>query len=379
MSSIVSTFLTFLDPIGLTVILVYFYGSFSRSQPSLRQLSTVMGVVFGIATWVAMATPIEMSEGIFVDLRTLFVGVSAAFFGWRAALITFCMAFSVRLGMGGSGMIAGVLGISIASAMGLAWAAFVRPKVKKNLAAYLILAAMISTHLTSVFVLPWDVALVFLSTLAPIMFISNLIGTMIFALLIQREKTLAGYEVNLRFAATTDPLTDILNRRSVVEQYDALSEAAKPRRGIAMVCIDVDKFKDINDTYGHLPGDMVLVEVAQRISSCLRPSDLFARMSGDEFLIVLTNISSADAHTITDRCRKIIATSPIMCEGVAIRTTISVGTVWSREIEEFDTLRDAADTALYQAKEMGRDHVAFYGAGNQIDLAYMNDGKPIRA
>lgn len=379
MSSVLSAFLTFLDPIGLTVILVYFYGYFSRSQPSVHQLGAVMGVVFGLATWIAMAAPINMGEGVIIDLRNLFVGVSAAFFGRRAALITLCMAVTARLGIGGIGMLSGVVGICIASTMGLVWAAFIRPKITNGLVAFPILAAMISVHLVSAFVFPWAFAIMFLKTMAPLIVVSNLIGTIIFSLLIQRERSLAGHEVSLRFAATTDPLTDILNRRSVVEQYEMLGKNDKRSRGVAMVCIDVDKFKAINDTYGHLAGDMVLIEVAQRLSSCLRPSDLFARMSGDEFLIVLTNISDADTHTIASRCRKIISMSPINSEGAAIRTTISVGSVWSETLDDFDTLRDAADTALYQAKNMGRNRIAFYGAENQTELAAMQDGEPIGA
>ena len=248
MSSVIGTFLIFFDPIGLTVILVYFYGNFSRSQPSVHQLGAVMGVVFGLATWIAMAAPINMGNGVIIDLRNLFVGISAAFFGIRAALITLCMAIAMRLGIGGTGILPDTIGICVASLMGWAWAAFVRPRITNPVTAYLVLAPMISVHLVAVFVFPWDFALMFLGAMAPFILVSNLVGTMVFSLLIQRERSLAGHESSLRFAATTDPLTDILNRRSVVDRYETLGKTETTRRGVAMVCIDVDKFKEINDT-----------------------------------------------------------------------------------------------------------------------------------
>lgn len=353
------SFTIFLDPIGLTIVLVYVYGYISRLVPTPVTASAVMGIVMGLATWIAMLTPLHLGDGIIMDLRALFVGVSGAFFGWRAAMITLCMAAAARLGIGGAGATAGVLGIFIAASMGLVWAKWVRPRITNGFINLPILSAMISIHLLSVLVMPLDFAVYFLTTLGPVFIVLNLLGTAVIYIMIKRERSLLGKENLLIHAATTDPLTKVLNRTSVIDHYSQILRTRKPRHGVAMICIDIDRFKPINDTYGHIMGDQVLIELAERISSCLRPTDLFARMGGDEFLIVLTNVGNDEANKITERCRNIIARAPFLCDGTAIRTTISVGSVWSKKFEDFEGFRDAADRALYAAKAAGRNCTSF--------------------
>jgi diguanylate cyclase len=359
MMSILSSIPVFLDPVGLTIVLVYVYGYFHRTVPTTITVNVAMGVVFGAATWIAMASPMVLANGDIMDLRNLFVGVAAAFFGWRAAIITVCMAISARLGIGGSGAMAGALGVVIAATMGLAWARYVRPKRYSNMISLPILAVMISLHISSVFVMPSGFVVSFLTNVAPMLIALNFLGVGVFAILLHRERSLLSSKNYLMLAAATDPLTKLFNRRSLADQYDRIANHERMRRGFAMVCIDVDNFTAINDRYGQLAGDHVLVDISHRIASCLRPTDLFARLNSDEFLIVLTNVASDDARMITDRCRKLISRAPVATEGSAIRVTISIGTVWSPKAEDFVKFCDAADAALSRAKSLGRDCVAF--------------------
>ncbi len=361
MLEVLSNVARFVEPLGLTVLLVYCYGFFSRSAQSPNRTSIAMGTVFGLAAVISMASPITLSDGIIADLRNLFVGVSAAFFGWPAALVTGIIAAFARLSIGGSGTQIGILAILISAGAGLTWARFVRPKVTSVWVSLPLLGAFISTHLFAGLLFPSELAIKFFTQIAPVICVLNFAGVGIFAMLIDRERALMGETNRLLLAATTDPLTRALNRRSVIDRYNCLIQLNAPRRGVAMVCIDVDNFKMANDTFGHLAGDKVLVEIAARIRSCLRSDDLFARMSGDEFLIVLTNVASQEAQSITERCRKIISRAPVPFEGETINTSISVGTVWSPRMEEFAEFRDAADAALYQAKSAGRDCMAFNG------------------
>ncbi|MEN9011727.1 MAG: diguanylate cyclase [Yoonia sp.] len=318
MSNVIAQLVTFLNPIGMTIILVYCFGIFSRAFPSPLRISITMGFLLGLAAWVAMAAPIQLDDGVIVDLRALFVGISAAFFGWRAALITTVMAVGFRIEIGGIGMFTGIFGIVIAAIAGLFWRRKVEARIKSSILSLIALSSLISVNMVSAFMLPHDGPVVFFQTMAPLVFALNFFGTVIFTLLITREMTMLGKENSLLKAASTDPLTKILNRRSVIDKYGEIHDQAIFRRGVAMVCIDVDHFKAINDTFGHLPGDQVLVEISRRISSCLRPTDLFARMSGDEFLVVLTNVSSDEALDIADRCRKIISRAPIATNGMHI-------------------------------------------------------------
>ena len=351
----------FVEPVGLTILLVYFYGYYSRTTPTAVRTSMVMGAVFGIAAVISMASPLELADGIIIALRNLFIGISAAFFGWRAAAITLGIAMTIRLGIGGDGTAAGVVAMAIAAGMGLIWTSFIRPRIAYSWASLPILATLISAHGLASFMFPTEIAALFFLKIMPMLFVLNFVGTIAFATLIDRERNLVGETSMLLQAATTDLLTRAMNRRSVMDGYGNLEMLNHPYRGIAIVCIDVDNFKVTNDTYGHFAGDKVLVEISSRIKSCLRGGDLFARMSGDEFLIVLTNVASHEAQVITERCRKIISRVPVAFEGRTIDTGISVGTVWSPRFEPFGEFRDAADVALYRAKSTGRDCMTFNG------------------
>lgn len=324
---------------------------FARKGVTDAQLEISLGTVFGIAAMLSMADPIHMTDGVIIDLRTLFVGTAAAFFGWRGGTMSALIAVAMRSSIGGAGAAMGLTGILIALAMGLLWAYYVRPRIKNPILSYPILATMISTHLLSGLLLPADLVARFFTHLAPILFIGNIVGSNVIGLLIRREMALVGETKRLSVAAMTDPLTKIFNRRSAIEAYEQMLNKPRPKPGIAMCCIDLDKFKKINDTYGHLAGDQVLQEVVERLSTCLRPADIFCRMGGDEFVIVLVNVSSDEAHSISKRCSSVISRVPIACDETSITASISVGSVWSPVPLHFEEFRSMADEALYNAKK----------------------------
>jgi diguanylate cyclase (GGDEF)-like protein len=184
-------------------------------------------------------------------------------------------------------------------------------------------------------------------------------GALLLGKLMAREKILMQERQELRSAVTTDPLTQLLNRRAALHTYDALQDRRIGSDGTAMLCIDVDHFKSINDTHGHLRGDHVLVEIANRMALCLRPDDIFARMSGDEFVIVLDNLTSEHAEAVAQRCRKTISETPIIADGAEISASVSIGCAWLSDRPAFGELRTAADQILYRAKKGGRDRLAF--------------------
>ena len=359
MASILQTSLGLVEPIGIAFVLVFLYGVSHRKSDSVYLTQAWMGLAFGVAAAFGMAAPIVISSGLIVDLRNLFIGIAAAFFGWRGMAIALGVSVLMRLGIGGAGAASGVVGMTIAAAMGLTWAAFVKPVLGARAKGYAALAAMISLHLCALMVLPGAMAWTLLLDYAPQIVVLNFLGTFLLAYLIQREQALFNETQTLLSEATTDPLTKALNRRSAITSYEELIDATFMPRGLAMVCIDVDNFKSINDTEGHLAGDRVLIEITKRIRSCLRTGDIFARMSGDEFLIVLNNVTSEQSLNISERCRKTVACAPIGHGDVKINTTISLGTVWTAQPKDFGTMRDAADAALYQAKAQGRNRSAF--------------------
>ncbi|ARU01489.1 diguanylate cyclase domain-containing protein [Yoonia vestfoldensis] len=166
-------------------------------------------------------------------------------------------------------------------------------------------------------------------------------------------------------AAVTDPLTGLLNRRYVDHHLARMSEQSTTAgSALAVMMIDIDHFKAINDTYGHPAGDRVLIALAARLRDNLRAVDLVARIGGEEFLIAMPRTTAKQAQGAADRLRRLVSQTPfdLGAPHDPIAVTISVGVALSGEAgqDQPDTHRicDLADAALYRAKSAGRDCVA---------------------
>jgi len=178
-------------------------------------------------------------------------------------------------------------------------------------------------------------------------------------------------EANARLAAlaTTDPLTGLPNHRSLMNRVEEeLSRAQRTGEQCALLFIDIDHFKRINDTWGHRAGDGVLCEVGQRLASLLRVEDFAGRYGGEEFAIMLINATLEKARAVAERLRAELAAAPFLWENgegsaaVRILLTCSIGVAVSREHgDRPETLIEAADGAMYRAKQSGRNRVCVVG------------------
>lgn len=164
-------------------------------------------------------------------------------------------------------------------------------------------------------------------------------------------------EAHLERLAITDPLTGLLNRRHFFnEAQHVFTRAKNPPYELAMLMMDIDHFKQVNDSYGHPTGDAVLQEVARRIHANLRPTDLLGRYGGEEFVAILTRTGYSDVCRIADRLLEAISETPILADGQAIPITISIGIAWLKETTtSIYELVSNADHALYLAKNSGRN------------------------
>lgn len=357
MNELIDKAMLIIQPLGLVVMLVYIYGFFGRFDRMAHHVNAIMGGVFGFAAVIAMSFPISIAEGVIVDMRNLMVGLSAAFFGPIGGGIALACAAAARIAIGGSGMVIGLMGMMVAAVMGVMWSRTYRSRHKTYTSAYLVLGLMISAHLLVGLLMPADFRMLFLKNMAPVLLIGNIVGAVLLGKLIARERHLLEEAQQLRREAKIDALTQLLNRKAARAAYDALPQPQRPGRGLAMLCIDVDLFKEINDSYGHLAGDKVLMAIADRLSACLRSNDVVARMSGDEFLIVLHDLTEEQAQVIACRCCKSVGASPIKTRNGLISVSISIGCSWSDEKLPFATFRHMADDALYNAKSTGRARV----------------------
>jgi diguanylate cyclase (GGDEF)-like protein/PAS domain S-box-containing protein len=168
--------------------------------------------------------------------------------------------------------------------------------------------------------------------------------------------------------AYSDALTGLPNRALLHERVDfSLGLCAREHKTFAIVFIDLDRFKHINDSLGHFFGDRVLVEVAKRIKSCLRQSDTAARMGGDEFVLLLHDTDALGAEMIVQRVLHSLC-EPIMLDDLSLTVTSSIGiALYPVDGSTRDELIKNADTAMYQVKERGRASFRFYQRQMNID------------
>jgi diguanylate cyclase (GGDEF)-like protein len=167
-------------------------------------------------------------------------------------------------------------------------------------------------------------------------------------------------QVSLQREAESDPLTGALNRRAGDAALEsALKNAIAQRLPLAVLFIDIDHFKAVNDMHGHQVGDQCLVAVAETIASQLTPGDSLSRYGGEEFQVVLPGRTLAQARDLAERIRVAVRQGRIDCNGLRLTLTVSIG-VAQRQAEDgtIQTLQERADKALYKAKANGRNCVA---------------------
>ena len=186
-------------------------------------------------------------------------------------------------------------------------------------------------------------------------------------------------EENLRHLSYHDMLTGLPNRILFSDRLKQAIAAAKRDKIhiLSMMFIDLDDFKEINDNFGHVTGDLALKEVASRIQDCLRESDTAARMGGDEFLVLLPAIESPDDAIIVAKKIRHALCQPIDLGNLGLTVTTSIGiAVYPEHGSEEETLLRNADAAMYHAKKSGRNTVCVFSAVQQRND---NEIMPIRS
>ncbi len=198
-----------------------------------------------------------------------------------------------------------------------------------------------------------------MATLAPLI-ISPPVSWMMISLLLKIDRL----EVEMRQAATFDALTGLLSRRAFIEQANFFLQIAnRDQLAAAVLLVDIDHFKSINDGFGHACGDHVLATFGRIVHSFVRKSDLAGRLGGDEFAFLLHNSSVSQAYEFAERLLAEIRSTVIEQDGCSVRFTLSIGiaSLPKGQAASVEKLLGMADKAMYIAKKNGRNRAAVFG------------------
>ncbi|SMC92182.1 diguanylate cyclase [Fulvimarina manganoxydans] len=348
----------FIHGLGILSIIAIAFGTFERLPLSDFGRSVLEGALFGIGAIAAMLAPAQLADGVLVDLRSIIVGLGAAFAGWPGAIISMIFAAGSRLWLGGPTAIAGALGIAYAAVAGVVWAKHIRRPGRTPITQFLLFGLILSAHIVFLYSVP-TLPSAKVTELWLFFSVASMLAAVTLGTLMCRERHFMLRERMLREESATDALTGLLNRRAFDKIMDQrMAEEALGRRSFSLLIVDADHFKMLNDTFGHMAGDDALRALSKALSANLRHEDVAARLGGEEFGVILRTARRDDAIRMAEKIRIRIAGEGIQQNGQLIRFTVSIGVACSCDSEaNAGTLFEMADRALYRAKQSGRNRV----------------------
>ena len=173
----------------------------------------------------------------------------------------------------------------------------------------------------------------------------------------EKTKSLEDANEKLKFLATTDFLTEIYNRRFFDESLNnEIEKAQRYNSSLSFIMFDIDYFKNINDTFGHNVGDKVLISLTKLIKENIRKIDIFSRIGGEEFVIILPNTDLEKTKELAIKLKDLVENHVLILDNQEIRITISVGlSTFNENNQTYNEIFKTADTNLYEAKRKGRN------------------------
>lgn len=355
-------FFALINGLGLMALIALTFGTLERLIRNTAIRPWVHGPVFALGTVAAMLSPASLADGIILDTRCVIVALAGAFVGWPAALMAGLAGAIYRISLGGAGAPVGVATIVFAGCVGVAWGWFYRSGHVAQRRQLLLLAATVSAHVGLFVFLPVPDPLAFTLRVIPFVVPTYLAGVFVLASMLQREMRLIQRERNLEVGAFTDGLTGLANRRAYDTLIvDELARCRRTGRGVALLVVDLDHFKYVNDTYGHEVGDVALKMVGRIMRSCLTGTDYICRHGGEEFAVLLPGAGISRGRRVAERIRHAIEAAPLAIGNRSLSVTVSVGVAAGPlHADDASSLYRCADAALYEAKSQGRDRVVIY-------------------
>src|SRR6056297_3364751 len=344
--------------ITFAVIALFYHHYIWNHLQDARTEQWVLGALMGLGTVFVVLSAVDISDGLLLDARVLLMGFAGLLAGWRGALAALLISVPVRLLLGGEGSWLGCLTLLLASLIGLAWR-----QVQARLnwppgRRFLLFGVLLSLALTTIFLFPEPSRTEAVQHALPLLVALNIIGSLLAGWMdlgINRSVVRAE---RWRRRALTDELTGLGNRLFLTETIEDKLQTIKEDGGsFALVSIDLDNLRHINDTLGHKVGDAVLIEMSQRLKRSIGNEGLLVRVAGYQFAVMLL---SASANDVVMRAQHLlaIARAPLHLGQYMLLMTASMGIVWSpKDGEEAKILLQNAEIAMYQSKNAGRNQV----------------------
>ncbi|MDX6153961.1 diguanylate cyclase [Marinococcus sp. PL1-022] len=340
-----------------------FYKAPLSSSSSFKQKAAA-GAASGLLGVILLVYSIPLDGNTIIDLRVIPIILMAVFGGWIPTIIAGAIIMAGRL----------MFDLSISSVAALVF-----------IAASVLAGGVLHMYVRSVWIRSaWLVLLtniymaVLLSLLLPfnswasasaIYSIATLIGTLIAVYMFLHLTRVSRMFSHYQYQASRDNLTGLYNQRAFQDMLQqAEREYTNSSRPLSLLVLDIDYFKSINDTHGHLEGDAVLKQLSQVLIASIRPDDQAFRIGGEEFGILLYDCDETHALTIAERVRSDVAQTPFRVANhpSSLSITISIGTAtYPAPGQDISALYSAADDALYQAKHLGRNRTCSYRPSGQ--------------
>ncbi len=333
-----------------------------KSSFEIQTVSTaiISGLLGGLLAAVLMRFNIETSTNSMIDLRIIPFMLVILYGNWLSTSITATLIILIRFMMGVSTYSFYNIIFILAS-----WVifCFCFKKIKNrwvSIIVMLTLSNIVYTVLNIILSAGESLNILLISTYWIICILGGLIAVYMMDYL---NKTELIFKRNNKYAFT-DPLTGLNNVRSFDLAFNkAKSKLEKSNESISIMILDIDHFKQVNDTYGHLEGDLVLKKLAAILKMSQDPKDIISRNGGEEFSVLLNDCNHKEAYEKADSLRKVVENSFFAVKNgtITIHVTISIGiTTYNDTTIEIDQLYNHADQALYAAKKSGRNKVCSY-------------------
>lgn len=323
-------------------------------------LKVSLGASCGLLGILLMKFSVPVTSTIIIDFRYLPIFLSAIYGGALPPIIASIFIGLFRILYFGITN-ASIIAVIDALIIGIGFSIFSLFKITKKMKwIYSIIYLLIVTSITTVIIIKNSVLLIKLLIIYPVATIS--VTYFIFKYTEYLSESVKLYR-KLKNEATVDFLTGLNNVRQFDISFNSIIEQAINKgESVALLYLDIDYFKKINDTYGHSSGDIVLKKLADILRDTCKPFDIISRNGGEEFSVLLLDCSASNALIIGERIRKNVETNEFYISSkVSIPVTISIGiSTYPDTISNIHELLESADVALYKAKKTGRNKVCMY-------------------